>query len=85
MPKKTYTLEQISEHNSKESCWMALFDKVYDVTSYLDDHPGGDLFIMQGCGKDATELFEMKSGMGKHTEAAFQMMEKLYIGDLEGR
>lgn len=63
---------------------MAIYGKIYDVTAYIDDHPGGEHFILQGCGKDATNLFEDKSGMGGHTAEAFSIMKNFYIGDLEG-
>lgn len=84
MPKKTFSLAEIALHNSRESCWMALFGKVYDFTTYLDDHPGGDLFMLPGCGTDATSLFQEKSGMGEHTQDAYARMKQFYIGDLEG-
>lgn len=82
--KTTYTLDEIAQHNSSESCWMVLYGRVYDFTDYLDDHPGGDMFMLPGCGKDATELFEAKSGMGKHTQEAFEQMKQFYLGELEG-
>jgi cytochrome b involved in lipid metabolism len=36
-----------------------LFDKVYDVTTFMVDHPGGKDAIMLFAGKDATEEFDM--------------------------
>ena len=35
-----------------------LVAKVYDVTKYLDDHPGGSEIIVEYAGKDATDMFE---------------------------
>ena len=81
----TYTLAQVSEHNSKDSCWMALEGKVYDVTPFVASgfHPGKSA-ILAGCGKDATELFNtrpMGSGTA-HSERARKMLPKYYIGEL---
>ncbi|XP_066994666.2 cytochrome b5 reductase 4 [Anabrus simplex] len=51
------TLEQLAKHNKTNDAWIALRGKVYNVTHYLDFHPGGADELMQGVGKDATELF----------------------------
>merc|ERR1719345_68101 len=54
-----YTMEDVAKHNSKASCWVVLDGKVLDVTSFLADHPGGELAILTFAGKDATEEFNM--------------------------
>jgi len=54
-----YTLEEVAKHNSKASCWVVLDGKVLDVTSFLSEHPGGELAILTFAGKDATEEFNM--------------------------
>lgn len=71
----SYTLAQVAEHNTKDDCWMILDGGVYDVTSFIPDHPGGDK-ILRGCGKDATQMF------AKHPESAKAMKEKFKIGTL---
>lgn len=55
---KSYTLSEIAKHNSKTDCWTAVKGKVYDITTYIPKHPGGEKQIMQVCGKDGTFLFE---------------------------
>merc|ERR1712193_202697 len=45
--------------STKGSCWVILNDKVLDVTTFLKDHPGGELAILTFGGKDATEEFDM--------------------------
>merc|ERR1719321_353477 len=56
---KSFTKEDVATHNSKASCWVILHDRVLDVTSFLGDHPGGELAILTFAGKDATEEFDM--------------------------
>ncbi|MEM4260983.1 MAG: cytochrome b5-like heme/steroid binding domain-containing protein [Candidatus Woesearchaeota archaeon] len=59
--------------------------KVYDVTNYIkmNKHPGGKI-IIEGCGKDATELFNTKGGRGEgHSEKAWNFLENYYIGVLD--
>ncbi|GAA5997895.1 uncharacterized protein JCM10292_006890 [Rhodotorula paludigena] len=57
MAVKTYTLEQVAAHKSAESCWVVVEGTVYDVTSFLDDHPGGRKILLNSSGQDATEKF----------------------------
>lgn len=56
-------------HNSRESCWIIVHGNVYDVTEFLDDHPGGSKIILKYAGKDATEEYDPihpKDAITKH-------------------
>jgi cytochrome b involved in lipid metabolism len=44
------SLEELGQHKTMDSAWCALNGVVYDVTVYLNYHPGGDI-LLQGCGK----------------------------------
>ena len=48
---------QVSKHNTEKDAWIIINGKVYDVTKYLDYHPGGKPKLMLGVGIDGTELF----------------------------
>ena len=50
------TLEEVKKHNKKEDAWTIIENKVYNITSWIPKHPGGEI-IMQALGKDATQLF----------------------------
>jgi hypothetical protein len=52
------TGEEIAKHNSRESCWVIIHNKAYDVTEFLPEHPGGPKIILKYAGKDATEEYE---------------------------
>lgn len=60
--KKDYTAEQVAEHCTAEDAWIILRHKasgerrVYDVTDYLEEHPGGES-ILKHAGHDSTEGF----------------------------
>lgn len=49
---------EISRHRTKESCWLVLYDKVYDVTDFLVSHPGGANVLLRSAGTDATSDYE---------------------------
>lgn len=56
-PDRQYTLTEIRKHNKVSDCWIIIEGAVYDVTSYLRDHPGGlDPFLVFA-GGDATRAF----------------------------
>jgi L-lactate dehydrogenase (cytochrome) len=51
------TGQEIAKHNSKDSCWVIIHGKAYDVTEFLPEHPGGPKIILKYAGKDATEEY----------------------------
>ncbi|XP_039161682.1 cytochrome b5 isoform X1 [Eucalyptus grandis] len=53
--------------------------QVYDVTKFLEDHPGGDAVLLSATGKDATDDFE---DVG-HSSTAKAMMDEFYVGEID--
>jgi len=78
--KKTYSFEEVQTHNSKQSCWSAIRGKVYDLTSWISNHPGGEKAILSICGKDGTEAFVNEHGGKDKPEKALSQFE---IGELQ--
>lgn len=76
---KVYTLAQVSEHNHAKDCWLVIDGKVYDVTKFLEDHPGGDEVLLSATGKDATDDFE---DVG-HSSSARAMMDEMCVGEID--
>lgn len=75
-----YTLAEVATHNNENDCWLVIENKVYDVTSFIPDHPGGQE-IIRGCGKDATSLFQ---GEREHQEGnAAAYLPSYEIGKLQ--
>ncbi|KAG8371735.1 hypothetical protein BUALT_Bualt13G0119000 [Buddleja alternifolia] len=75
---KMFSLAEVSEHNTNKDCWLLIDGKVYDVTKFLEDHPGGDEVLVTATGKDATDDFE---DVG-HSTSAKAMLEEFYVGDI---
>ena len=48
---KTITRAEVKEHSSEDDCWVIIANKVYDVTPFLDEHPGGPEIITESAGK----------------------------------
>ncbi|KAH9999915.1 cytochrome b5 [Russula vinacea] len=79
MPTKVVTLSELREHATKDNIWVLLHSKVYDVTKFIDEHPGGDEVILSEAGKDATEAFE---DVG-HSDEARALLPGMLIGEFE--
>ena len=58
----SYTLAQVSTHKSKSDCWSAINGSLYDLTSWIGQHPGGQQAIMSICGKDGSKAFNAQHG-----------------------
>jgi cytochrome b involved in lipid metabolism len=56
---RSITMDEIAKHNSEGDLWVIIEGAVYDLTTFLPDHPGGKKAIMLFAGKDATEEFNM--------------------------
>ncbi|XP_058102593.1 cytochrome b5-like [Magnolia sinica] len=76
---KVFTLEEVSKHNHNKDCWLIISGKVYDVTKFLEDHPGGDEVLLSATAKDATDDFE---DVG-HSTSARAMMDEYYVGEID--
>ncbi|KAF5194989.1 Cytochrome b5, partial [Thalictrum thalictroides] len=41
------TFAEVSKHNNLKDCWLLINGKVYDVTKFLGDHPGGSEVLLK--------------------------------------
>lgn len=75
--------DEVAKHNTVDDCWTIIHDQVFDISKAIAKHPGGEA-ILQGCGINATELFETRPmGSGTpHSEKAQENLDNFYLGDL---
>ncbi|KAF5926201.1 hypothetical protein HPG69_011328 [Diceros bicornis minor] len=71
-------LEEIREHNHSKSPWPILHHKGYDLTTFLEEHPGGEEVLRAQAGDDATENFEDV----RHCTDARELSKTCIIGEL---
>ena len=76
---RIYTAEDVATHTTSVSCWVSRGGKVYDVTAFVDDHPGGDDLILAYAGKDIGEIMQDKLEH-EHSDAAYSMLDEYVIG-----
>lgn len=94
-----YSMEQVETHRIRSDCWTVIDGSVYDLTSFIANHPGGER-ILEACGINATQLFK-NQGLSEseatevretldipesqffHSPEAQRILESLKIGILE--
>lgn len=76
---RIYTAEDVATHTTPSSCWVSRESKVYDVTAFIDDHPGGDDLILAHAGQDIGEVMKDKLEH-EHSESAYSMLDEYIIG-----
>ncbi|KAL4976421.1 cytochrome b5-like heme/steroid binding domain-containing protein [Aspergillus desertorum] len=76
VPDKLFFPWQIWKHNTKKGLYLIIHGKVYDVSSFIDEHPGGEEVLFDMAGEDATEAFEEIG----HSDEAREILEQLLIG-----
>lgn len=75
---RSYRLLDIRAHDTPNDLWMVIHNKVYNVSSFVLEHPGGKEVLFDCGGVDATEGFD---DVG-HSERAVTMLEPYYIGEV---
>lgn len=72
-------IEEVSKHNNPNDCWTVINNEVYNLTSYLKSHPGGEPNILRLCGIDGSSLFASQHG---NEGSANRQLSNLVIGNL---
>lgn len=73
---------ELTAHDSIDDCWLAIGGNAYDVTGYIQAHPGGSRTIIPWCGLEATVAFLTEDGRGEHSEEAEALLREYLIGPL---
>lgn len=81
--------DEVAQHKNAEDCWTIINTQVFDLTTFIADHPGGSE-ILRACGQDGSSLFNNRTtedgqsvGSGRsHSGSAVDILSELYIGDL---
>ncbi|WKX92740.1 hypothetical protein Q1695_010627 [Nippostrongylus brasiliensis] len=74
--------DELMKHNTREDCWIHIFGQVYDVTTYLEFHPGGIPELMRAAGTDATDLFNQFHAWVNYENMLKSCLVGRFTGDL---
>ena len=80
-PNTTLTSEEVLKHATGQDCWSVINGQVYDLTSYVNEHPGGAALINAICGQDGSAAFS-----GQHAGASkpANILAAFALGPLTG-
>lgn len=59
---KKYSFATVKKHHTRSSCWTVISHNVYNLTKWINKHPGGAKRILAICGKDGTKAFRAQHG-----------------------
>ncbi|MEY3483759.1 MAG: hypothetical protein RLZZ218_594 [Actinomycetota bacterium] len=76
------TVAQVATHNKATDCWIIIKSDVYDLTSYIQQHPGGAGVLTNLCGKDATSAFESQHASQMAPASALAALKMGRIGEV---
>jgi len=76
---KQYTWEEVAQHNTESSAWVYIGNQVYDITKWLDHHPGGKEILLLSAGRDISDLFVTYHPF---TDQAAAVISKYQIGEV---
>eukprot|EP00898_Chlorokybus_atmophyticus_P000597 jgi/Chlat1/1538/Chrsp122S00078 len=71
------TAKELASHHTPDDCWIAIKNKVYDITGWGSQHPGGNVVYAYG-GQDATDVFSTF-----HAAITWQQLSRFCIGQLQ--
>jgi len=77
---KEYTAAEVAVHNNGKDLWIIVKDKVYDVSAFLPEHPGGNA-LLKWAGKECTQAFYGD----QHPDTTEGQLRRYLIGNLKKR
>ncbi|KAL5329101.1 hypothetical protein ACEPPN_002610 [Leptodophora sp. 'Broadleaf-Isolate-01'] len=75
----TFLQTEVAAHNTEKSCYVTMGTRVFDITDFLDSHPGGGELIVEYGGKDITDILKDEDSH-THSDAAYEVLEDSLIG-----
>ncbi|KAL3356127.1 hypothetical protein AABB24_017008 [Solanum stoloniferum] len=78
--KKYITAEELKKHNKREDVWISVQGKVYNVTDWIKQHPGGDIPILNLAGQEATDAFIAFHPVFAVSSSLFKSLNSTFYG-----
>jgi len=74
-----YSKLQLASHNKENDVWVSLYNrKIYNVTDFVDEHPGGGDLILEYAGKDITDILSDEISH-THSETTYEILDENYL------
>lgn len=76
---RTISKSEVAQHKREGDCWVSMEGKVYDISNYVEEHPGGETAILKYAGRDVSVPFRGP----QHGSQVDDVIANYYIGTLE--
>lgn len=74
-----YSRAEVAKHNKHADCWVTYRGNVYNLTDFVDDHPGGDDLLVEYAGQDVTDIMADPLSH-EHSASAYVMLDEFRVG-----
>lgn len=78
----SFSLEEVTRHNNEGDAWVIHGGKVYNISDFIERHPGGKDILLNNSGQDVTNTMSDEK-VHKHSKIAYGWLHKYYIGKLK--
>jgi len=78
---RIYTAADVAKHTKRGDCWVIRSGKVYNVSEFAPDHPGGEDLILRYSGRDVGDIMK-DSSEHDHSPSAYDMLSECIIGKI---
>ncbi|KAH8677941.1 fatty acid hydroxylase [Xylariales sp. PMI_506] len=75
------SLAEVEAHNTEKSCYVTIGENVYDVSDFLESHPGGPELVLEYAGKDVAAILKDEDSH-THSPSAYEVLEESLVGFL---
>ena len=76
---RVYTWDEVEKHNEENDCWVIYDNRVYDISTFIYDHPAGPAYLLDLAGCDITNEYDEVG----HSKFASTQLWKYYIGEVD--
>ena len=73
-----FEISEVAKHSTANDCWIIVDGKVYDITDYILDHPGGDSILANAGGDSSVGVHGPQ-----HPVSMWDVLKLYYIGDVK--
>lgn len=79
---KKFKMEEVAKHSISKDCWIVIKNTVYDISSYIPNHPAPEAALTKYCGKVADQGWDTKDKKSSHSRAAKRLLDRYKLGYL---
>lgn len=77
---KKIDASEVAKHVARDDLYVVIHKMVYNISQFINEHPGGEEVLLDVAGQDATSAFE---DIG-HSDDARNILKNFLVGELEG-